>query len=147
MQSASQLLKQKADHNILAVAPHATVFQALQVLAEHNVGAVLVLDEGKLVGIFSERDYARKVVLAGKTSAVTPVAEIMTSRVLCVPPTAKADECLALMSEKRIRHLPVMDGDTVLGILSIGDLVSAKIAEQQFTIEQLEHYIYDYKGM
>ncbi|MBE9610587.1 CBS domain-containing protein [Chitinilyticum piscinae] len=142
MQTASQLLKQKASQSILSVAPHSTVYQALQLLAEHNVGAVLVLDEGKLVGIFSERDYARKVVLAGKTSAVTPVAEIMTSRVLCVPPSATASECMALMSEKRIRHLPVMDGDKVLGVLSIGDLVSAKIAEQQFTIEQLEQYIY-----
>ncbi|WP_028452828.1 CBS domain-containing protein [Chitinilyticum aquatile] len=142
MQTASQLLKQKALHSVLAVAPHATVFQALQVLADNNIGAVLVMDEGKLVGIFSERDYARKVVLVGKTSAVTPVAEIMTSRVLCVPPTATASECMAVMSEKRIRHLPVMDGDKVLGVLSIGDLVHAKIAEQEFTIQQLEQYIY-----
>lgn len=142
MQTASQLLKQKAQHSVLAVAPHATVFQALQVLADNNIGAVLVMDEGKLVGIFSERDYARKVVLVGKTSAVTPVAEIMTSRVLCVPPSATASECMAIMSEKRIRHLPVMDGDNVLGVLSIGDLVSAKMAEQEFTIKQLEEYIY-----
>ncbi|AMC35687.1 MULTISPECIES: CBS domain-containing protein [Betaproteobacteria] len=142
MKTARQLLAEKAIDNILSVTPQASVYQALQVLAEKNIGALLVMEENHLVGIFSERDYARKVILMGKTSAGTPVSEIMTRKLLCVPPSATIDECMAIMSEKRIRHLPVLDGDKVLGVLSIGDLVREIIEEQKFTIAQLEHYIH-----
>ncbi|MFC7419829.1 CBS domain-containing protein [Iodobacter arcticus] len=142
MKTAHQLLAEKAIDNILSVAPQASVYQALQLLAEKNIGALLVMEENHLVGIFSERDYARKVILMGKTSAGTPVSEIMTRKLLCVPPSATIDECMAIMSEKRIRHLPVLDGDKVLGVLSIGDLVREIIEEQKFTIAQLEHYIH-----
>ncbi|MEN9658425.1 CBS domain-containing protein [Iodobacter fluviatilis] len=142
MKTARQLLAEKAIDNILSVTPQASVYQALQVLAEKNIGALLVMEENHLVGIFSERDYARKVILMGKTSAGTPVSEIMTRKLLCVPPSATIDECMAIMSEKRIRHLPVLDGDKVLGVLSIGDLVREIIDEQKFTIAQLEHYIH-----
>lgn len=142
MKTARQLLAAKAKHDIVSVTPTATVYQALQMMADANVGAILVMEGEQLVGIFSERDYARKVVLMGKTSAGTPVSEIMTHKLMCVPPSATTDECMGLMTEKRFRHLPVLDGDKVLGILSIGDLVQDKIADQEFTIEQLEQYIY-----
>jgi CBS domain-containing protein len=142
MKTARQLLASKAKHDTISVTPTASVYQALQMMADANIGAILVMEGEKLVGIFSERDYARKVVLMGKTSAGTPVSDIMTHKLLCVPPSATTDECMGLMTEKRIRHLPVLDGDKVLGILSIGDLVHEKMADQEFTIEQLEHYIY-----
>ncbi|AZN36974.1 CBS domain-containing protein [Iodobacter ciconiae] len=142
MKTARQLLAEKAIDNILSVTPQASVYQALQVLAEKNIGALLVIEENHLVGIFSERDYARKVILMGKTSAGTSVSEIMTRKLLCVPPSATIDECMTIMSEKRIRHLPVLDGDKVLGVLSIGDLVREIIEEQKFTIAQLEQYIH-----
>lgn len=111
-------------------------------MAEHNIGAVLVMEEGKLQGIFSERDYARRVVLQGRTSAGTRVGEIMTRRVLFVSPDRTINECMALMADKRIRHLPVIDDEAVVGMVSIGDVVSATIAEQNFLIDQLSHYIH-----
>ena len=141
MLTARQLLQQKPDTSIISVAPSATVFEALQVLAVKNVGAVLVMENGVLEGVFSERDYARRLVLEGKASVATQVCDIMTTKVCYVPPTQTVSECMALMTEKRIRHLPVMDGDTVLGVVSIGDVVRATIDEQAFTIEQLTHYI------
>ncbi|QLG89536.1 CBS domain-containing protein [Chitinibacter bivalviorum] len=143
MKTAHHLLADKADHRTISVSPNATVYQALQIMADHNIGAILVMDNDKLVGIFSERDYARKVVLMGKTSAGTPVSEIMTHKILCVSPQTSLDDCLGLMTEKRIRHLPVVEGNLVKGILSIGDLVREKIADQEFTIDQMSHYIYD----
>ncbi|WP_269531277.1 CBS domain-containing protein [Chitinimonas sp. BJYL2] len=142
MKTAGQLLQEKQRQGIFAVAPSATVYQALQLMAEKDIGAVLVMDGNKLEGIFSERDYARKVVLQGKTSAGTPITDIMTKRVMFAKPSYTVDHCMAIMSEKRFRHLPVMDGNTVLGVLSITDLVREQIAEQQFLIEQLEHYIH-----
>jgi CBS domain-containing protein len=142
MKTARQLLGDKAEQRTISVSPTATVYQALQIMADNNIGAILVMDGDKLVGIFSERDYARKVVLMGKTSAGTPISEIMTHKLLCVPPNATVDDCLGLMTEKRIRHLPVLDQDQVLGILSIGDLVREKIADQEFVIGQMAHYIY-----
>lgn len=141
MKTARQILQEKKRNEIYSVRPEATVYQALQLMAEKDIGAVLVMDGSKLVGIFSERDYARKVVLQGKTSAGTPISDIMTKRVLFATPVQMMDECMGMMSEKRIRHLPVMDGDTVMGMLSITDLVREQIAEQQFLIEQLEQYI------
>ncbi len=143
MKTARQLLAEKAIHGTVTVSPQATVYQALQVLADKNIGAVLVMDGDVLAGIFSERDYARKVVLMGKTSAGTPVSEIMTSKLICVTPEASVDECMAIMTDKRIRHLPVVnDQDELIGLLSIGDLVRETIAEQEFQIEQLENYIH-----
>ncbi|MDK2124088.1 CBS domain-containing protein [Parachitinimonas caeni] len=141
MKTARQLLQEKHRQGVFAVRPEATVYQALQLMAEKDIGAVLVMDGDKLLGIFSERDYARKVVLQGKTSAGTPITEIMTRRVVFAKPSQTVDECMAIMSEKRFRHLPVMDGNTVLGVLSITDLVRETIAEQQFLIAQLENYI------
>ncbi|QDQ26425.1 CBS domain-containing protein [Chitinimonas arctica] len=142
MKTARQLLQEKSRQAIFSVPPNATVYQALQLMAEKDIGAVLVMEGDALVGIFSERDYARKVVLQGKTSAGTPILDIMTKRVMFAKPTHTVDQCMAIMSEKRFRHLPVMDGTTVLGVLSITDLVREQLAEQQFLIEQLEHYIH-----
>jgi len=142
MKTARQLLQEKQRPGIFSVPPGATVYQALQLMAEKDIGAVLVMDGDALVGIFSERDYARKVVLQGKTSAGTPITDIMTKRVMFAKPDTTLDECMAIMSEKRFRHLPVVEGATVLGVLSITDLVREQIAQQQFTIEQLANYIH-----
>jgi len=141
MPTVRQLLEQKTERKLVYVGPDSTVFQALQIMAENDIGAILVMEMGDIVGIFSERDYARRVVLQGRTSAGTHVRDIMTSKVVYVGPEHTLDQCMALMTEKRIRHLPVLENDEVLGVLSIGDLVRATIQEQQFTIEQLVHYI------
>jgi CBS domain-containing protein len=125
----------------VAVGPDESVFDALALMARREVGAVVVLEAGRLVGILSERDYARKIILLGKASKDTPVRDIMTPRVVCVTPATTIDECMALMTDKRCRHLPVLEGDRVTGVVSIGDVVKHTIAEQQFIIEQLEHYI------
>jgi CBS domain-containing protein len=118
-----------------------TVYDALKLMAEKNLGAVLVMEGDRLAGILSERDYARKVILHGKSSRDTLVREIMSERVVCVVPEQPAEECMALMTDKRVRHLPVLEGDQVIGVISIGDVVKAIISEQEFMIEQLEHYI------
>lgn len=141
MKTAAQLLKLKST-GVVAITPEATVLDALKLLAEKNVGAVLVMDGPRLVGLFSERDYARKVALKGKSSTTTPVSEVMTREVLFVTPTHTNEECMALMTDKRIRHLPVVANDQVVGVLSIGDLVKDTISEQQLTISQLESYIH-----
>lgn len=127
--------------DVFAIAPDATMYDALSLMSEKNVGAVLVMDEGKLAGILSERDYARKVDLLGKTAADTPVRELMTARVVGVRPGTTVEECMALMTDKHIRHLPVVDGDQVVGVISIGDVVKAIISEKEVMIEQLENYI------
>jgi CBS domain-containing protein len=126
---------------VWSMAPDATVYDALQLMAEKNVGAVLVMDAHHLVGILSERDYARKVVLRGRSSRETAVREIMTPRVVYVRPEQTAEECMALMTDKRVRHLPVLEDDQVIGVISIGDVVKGIISEQGFIIEQLERYI------
>ncbi|AXE29265.1 histidine kinase [Chromobacterium phragmitis] len=141
MQTVRQLLDSKPNRALVYVTPDSTVFQALQVMAENDIGAVLVMESGDIVGIFSERDYARRIVLQGRTSAGTKVRDIMTSRVVYVTPQQTLDQCMALMTEKRIRHLPVMEDQTVLGILSIGDLVRSTIEEQEQVINHLVHYI------
>jgi CBS domain-containing protein len=123
------------------VSPTDTVLHALSVLAEHEIGAVLVLDGEKLAGVLTERDYARKVVLTGRSSKDSQVRDVMTSHVVCVAPDRSVDECMALMTDKRLRHLPVVDHKRVVGIISIGDLVKATIADQEFTITQLQSYI------
>jgi CBS domain-containing protein len=140
MVTVRQILKNKGSQ-AWSTEPQVTVYAALQLMAEKDIGALLVLEDGKLVGIFSERDYARKVILHGKTSAETRVSEIMTSGVVTVGPDQTIGECMALMTEKRFRHLPVVEGNRVLGVVSIGDVVKAIISDQQFVINQLEDYI------
>lgn len=141
MKTLKQMLAGK-DRQLAVVAPGDTVFHALSVMAAHDVGALLVLDGEQLVGIFSERDYARKIILQGKTSKETLVREIMSDKVAYVTPSATLDECRALMTEKHFRHLPILNEDgTVAGMVSIGDLVKETISSQQFLIAELERYI------
>ena len=140
MKTVSQLLQAKG-REVHSVAPDARVFDALKLMAERNVGALVVLEGARLAGIFSERDYARKVILLGKSSHDIPVREIMTAKVITVHPGQTVEECMELMTEKRIRHLPVLEGERLVGMLSIGDLVKEVIAEQEQTIKQLESYI------
>jgi len=140
MNTVKQLLDAKG-HDVWAIAPSDSVYDALTLMAEKEIGALLVLEEGKLVGIMSERDYARKVILKGKFSKDTPVREIMTPRVICVRPEQTVKECLALMTEHRIRHLPVLADDQLVGVVSIGDLVKAIMSDQEFLIEHLQAYI------
>jgi len=128
-------------HQIWSVSPDTKIFEALQLMAEKNIGALVVLDGDKLVGIISERDYARKVALKGKTSKETPIRDIMTPKVLYVTPEKTAEDCMALMIEKRIRHLPVYEQDKLIGVVSIGDVVKAVIEEKKIAIEHLENYI------
>lgn len=124
-----------------SVTPSSTVLDALKLMADHNVGAVLVMEGDKLAGIFTERDYARKVILKGKSSRETLIGEVMTGRLITIDPTWTAGQCMALMDEQHIRHLPVLDGDTVVGVISIRDANRAVVEEQKFAIRQLENYI------
>jgi CBS domain-containing protein len=140
MKTVRQLLEAKG-RQIYSVSPDTIIYDALKLMAEHRIGALLVLEDGHLAGIFSERDYAREVVLKGKTSRTTPVKEVMSTTVITVDPDHTVEDCMNLMSGKRIRHLPVMEGGKVIGILSIGDLVKETIAYQEFLIQQLESYI------
>jgi CBS domain-containing protein len=140
MSMVHDILRAKGD-SVYSVSPDVTVLEALGVMADHDIGAVLVLDDERLVGILSERDYARKVVLAGRSSKDSKVREVMTSHVVCVAPTRSIDECMAFMTDRRLRHLPVLEHKRVIGVVSIGDLVKATIDDQQFTIEQLQSYI------
>ena len=140
MPTAHDILRFKG-HAVHSVAPSDTVLSALGVMAKHDIGTVLVLDGERLAGILTERDYARKVVLAGRSSRDSPVSAVMTAHVVCVTPQRTVDECLGIMTEKRVRHLPVVDHKRVVGLVSIGDLVRETIAHQQFTIEQLQSYI------
>ena len=141
MKTLKQLLADRS-RPLAVVTPNDTVYHALSVLAQHDVGALLVLNGEQLVGIFSERDYARKIILHGKSSKETLVSEVMSDRVAYVTPAATLDECMALMTEKRFRHLPVLEEDgNVAGMISIGDLVKETISDQKFLIEQLERYI------
>jgi CBS domain-containing protein len=140
MPTAHDILRSKG-HSVLAVRPTDTVLAALGLMAEHDIGAVLVLDGSRLAGIFTERDYARKVVLVGRSSKDSPVSAVMTAHVVCVAPNRSVDECMGLMTEKRVRHLPVVDHKRVVGVVSIGDLVKETIADQQYTITQLQSYI------
>ncbi len=141
MTAVSSILASKPDRATHTISPDATVFDAVQLMADRQVGALVVVQDDEVVGIVTERDYARKIVLWDRTSRHTLVREIMTSSVLYVRPEHTSQQCMALMTENRVRHLPVMDRDRLVGIVSIGDLVRDIISEQMFIIEQLEHYI------
>ena len=141
MKFVANILKSKADHGVYSVAPGASMFDALKLMAEKNIGSLLVMEGSAIVGIITERDYARKVVLMGRTSPQTPVREVMSRAVMFVGPDHTTEQCMALMTQNRLRHLPVMDDGKLLGLISIGDLVKDIISEQQFIIEQLERYI------
>ncbi|ODU98946.1 MAG: histidine kinase [Rubrivivax sp. SCN 70-15] len=141
MKPVSELLRQR-DSTLWHVRPDDTVFSALEVLAEREVGALMVIEGGKLVGVLSERDYTRKIALQGRNSKETLVREIMTRQVVVVSPRTPTRQCMALMSERRIRHLPVLDGGTVLGMISIRDILDDIIADHEVTIAQLESYIH-----
>jgi CBS domain-containing protein len=140
MKTVKQILRDKGSQ-VLSIQPNVPAYDALKLMAEKNVGALLVLEKGRVVGIISERDYARKVILKAGSSLDTPVRDIMTERVMFVRPEQTVEECMALMTEKHVRHLPVLVGDQVVGIVSIGDLVKASIDEKDFVIKQLENYI------
>jgi CBS domain-containing protein len=140
MKPVSELLK-KQDGTLWHVRPDETVFAALELLSHYSVGALMVMEGGRLVGVFSERDYTRKIALQGLNSKETMVEAIMTRNVFTVAPTTRTRACMALMSEKKIRHLPVLDGTTVLGMISIRDIMDDIIADHEATIAQLEHYI------
>jgi CBS domain-containing protein len=140
MYTVHQLLQAKGNH-VWSIEPDATVYQALQSMAEKNVGAMLVVQGGKLVGIFSERDYARKVILQGKSSKTTSVGEVMTREVLYISPDDTIENCMALMTAKRTRHLPVLEHGELVGLVSIGDVVKEIIRDREFTIRELERYI------
>ncbi len=142
MKTVQQLLDSKR-HKLVSVAPDDTVLDALRVMAEKEIGAVVVLDKDHLAGIFSERDYARKVILHGKASKDTPVKEIMTEKVVCVSPDQSIEKCMGLMTDKRVRHLPVLEHKKVVGVISIGDVVKEMLSEKEFVIKQLESYIHN----
>ncbi len=141
MTTVSQLLAQK-DARVWTVDADATVFDAIAMMADKNIGSLIVMNGGKLIGIITERHYSRNVVLKGKTSPTILVKEIMEKDVICVDPENSVEECMAVMTDKRVRHLPVLDDGEVVGIVSIGDLVKSMISDQKFIIDQLEHYIH-----
>ena len=140
MRSVRHLLESKAPE-VFAIGPDAPVIDAIRLMAEKRIGAVVVMDGGRLAGILSERDYARKIVLQGRSSATTPVRDIMTAEVVTVGLQDNIERCMQIVTERRIRHLPVVDGDAVLGVVSIGDLVKAVIEDQQLQLDQLQRYI------
>ena len=147
MKTVASILKSKNSSVVYTIAPGASVFDAVKLMGEKNVGALIVMVGEQVVGIISERDYARKIVLMARSSKDTPLRDVMNSPVTCVRPHQTSDECMALMTEKRFRHLPVLgEDDRLIGLISIGDLVKDIISEQQFIIEQLEHYISGERG-
>jgi CBS domain-containing protein len=141
MATVAQVLNSKPNRTVFTIAASASVFDAITMMAEKSIGAVIVTDGEEIVGIMTERDYARKVVLMDRSSRQTPVRDIMTSQVRYVHPDQTTDDCMALMTDHRMRHLPVIEGKKLTGMISIGDLVANIISEQQFTIKQLEYYI------
>jgi CBS domain-containing protein len=146
MKSVAQILKTKPEQAVQTITPSTPVLDAVKRMAEKNIGALLVMEDAKILGIITERDYARKIVLMGRSSKDTPVRDIMTSPVMYVRPDQTNEECMALMTDNRLRHLPVVDGGKLIGLVSIGDLVKDIISEQKFIIDQLEHYIKGDRG-
>ena len=140
METVQQLLDEKG-HEVWSVHPDDSVFDAIKKMADKEIGSLVVLEDDKIVGIITERRYARNVILKGKSSLETPVRDIMATRVFCTRTDQTIEECMAVMTDKRIRHLPVVDQKRLVGLVSIGDLVKSTIADQKFTIEQLTHYI------
>ena len=141
MTTVAEIIKSKPEAKVFSVTPSDTVLSALRLMAEKRIGALLVMEGERIAGIFTERDYARKVVLLGRASVDTPVREVMTSAVRFVHPSNSAEQCMAVMTENRLRHLPVLDEERVVGLVSIGDLVKSVISEQQFIITEMERYI------
>ena len=141
MKTLQQILNEKKHKELISIAPDRPVFDALVILAKYKIGALAIMQGDKLVGIFSERDYAREIVLQGRSSKTTQIHEVMSSKLITGKPDDLVDAAMSLMSEKRIRHLPILDGDKVLGMLSLGDLVKETITHQQYLIKQLENYI------
>lgn len=141
MTTVTQILKSKPDRTVYTIAPTASVLEAVRLMAEKNIGGLLVLEGGNVVGVVTERDLARKAFAMARPAQDTPVSEIMTTQVMYVSPERTSEECMALMTENRFRHLPVLDKGRLVGLVSIGDLVKDVISEQKFIIEQLEHYI------
>ena len=146
MNTVAQILGSKPDHAVYTMGPRSSAHEAVRLMAEKNLGALVVVEDGQVIGLVSERDYARKLVLMARSPKDTALADIMSSPVMYVRPDQTSDECMALMTRHRLRHLPVMDDGQLVGLVSIGDLVKATIAEQQFIIEQLEHYITGQRG-
>ena len=146
MKSVANILKSKPDPTVYTIAPTASVFDALTLMAEKSIGALVVTECEQVVGIITERDYARKVILMARSSKETPVRDIMTSSVMYVRLDHTSEQCMVLMTENRLRHLPIMDSGKLVGLISIGDLVKDIISEQKFIIEQLEHYISGERG-
>lgn len=146
MKTVAYILKSKGEQIVYTIGPAASVFDALELLADKNIGALVVVEHAHVVGIVSERDYARKIALASKSSKDTAVRDVMTSPVLYVDPERTSQECMALMTQNRLRHLPVMEDGRLIGLVSIGDLVKDIISEQAFIIDQLEHYISGQRG-
>ena len=140
MTTVQRLLDEKG-HNVWSIHPDDSVFDAIQMMANKDVGALLVMENDKPVGIISQWDYSRRVILKGKSSPRTPVRDIMTTRLICTRPEQTVEECMAVMTETHVRHLPVMHRERLVGIVSMGDLVKSIIADQKFTIEQLVHYV------
>jgi CBS domain-containing protein len=140
MERVDQLLKKKG-RQVWSISPDASVYEAIELMSLKEIGSLMVVEDSKLVGVVSERDYARNVILKGRSSRDTRVGDIMMTKILYARPDQTVEECMEIMTEKRVRHLPVMDGDRLLGVVSIGDLVKAVISEQQFMIKQLEQYI------
>jgi len=140
MLSVRQMLSEKGSV-VVSITPNTSVFDALKVMSENNIGAVLVMEDEELVGIFSERDYARKVILAGRSSKITEVKELMTCKVYCIDPSRTIQDVMELMNEHRFRHVPVMESKKVIGVLSSGDVMRGVVAEQKNTIESLESYL------
>jgi CBS domain-containing protein len=141
MTVVSKILASKPDSNVYTIGPGGSVFEALQLMADKGIGALLVTEGDSIVGIFTERDYARKIALMGRSSSVTLVREVMTTAVMFVRPDQSSEQCMQLMTGNRLRHLPVVQDGRLVGMISIGDLVKDIISEQKFIIEQLEHYI------
>lgn len=128
-------------HGVISISPEESVYSALELMSERGIGALVVLENGKLIGMISERDYARKVILQGRSSRDTRVRDIMSTQIVCVGPNRSVDECMALLTDKKVRHLPVLQDGKLIGMISIGDLVKQILSEKDFMIEQLEHYI------
>ena len=141
MKTLQRILNDKKHKEIISIAPHRPVFDALVVLAEYEIGSLVVLESEKLVGIFSQRDYAREVILKGRSSKTTMINDVMTHKVLCGKPDDTVEQAMTLMTDNHIRHLPIVENDKVIGVLSLGDLVKETIAYQQRLIKQLESYI------